>query len=156
MSRVLQIIGILCLLPYGYALYYWAFCPQCQFSLYAVFYTGVLILALPFLLAFFAVRSTVSSARAVREGMADKDPVRVAKNSGFLWFSVILAVSALAGSWQVYSVLFPEVEEGRDRLGRICETEGSRTTCRPDPEARESALEQANRKLREDRAAQGS
>jgi hypothetical protein len=43
------------------------------------------------------------------------------------------------------SIIFATPEEGRDSLGRICVTNGSRTTCRPDPAAdRPSELDRIN------------
>lgn len=142
MSRIIAFLALLCLLPYGYVGWYWVhrswIAQTTVIDPHMLFYSFVLFVAAPFLLAFFGICSAALSAKAVKASLAERKPVQAATNSGFLWFSVVLAVVMGAASWRVYPILFPEVEEGRDRLGRICEKEGSVTRCRPDPEKQRS------------------
>lgn len=56
------------------------------------------------------------------------------------------------GRIALLSIVFDTPEDGRDRLGRICETNGGSTNCRPDPAAdHRSELARANRELRHQR-----
>lgn len=148
MKRLLQILGALCLLPYAYVGWYWMdfwlFAATSQIDANMLFYSLVLIMAAPFILAFFAIRASVANARSMQSGLAEKSVPQVAGSSARLWLSVVIAVGAVAASFQVYTLLFPDVEEGGDRLGRICEREGSRTVCRPDPDTRSSATDMLN------------
>ncbi|WP_147366964.1 hypothetical protein [Aurantiacibacter zhengii] len=138
MTRVLTILGLLLLLPYAYAAYFWFVCDDCTTTGHSFLYTLVLLVAAPFLLAGFAVASAISSARAMRNSLSESRPARAAINGGFVWLAIAVAVPTLLVSYKMYDILFPEIEEGRDRLGRICERDGNSTVCRPDPETREA------------------
>jgi hypothetical protein len=150
MKRLMQVLGALCLLPYGYVGWYWVhfwlFAETSQIDAHMLLYTVVLIGAAPFIMAFFAIRASVANARSMRSGLEAQSAPEVARSSAGLWVSVVVAVGAVAASYQIYSLLFPEVEEGRDRLGRICEREGNRTVCRPDPERQRSTIDMLNEK----------
>lgn len=152
MSRVIAFLGLLCLVPYAYVGWYWLdwwlLADTNELDAHMLFYSFVLLAAAPFLLAFFAICSAVSSARTVKAGLTQKKPMQVAKGSSFLWVSVVVAITMTAFSWQLYGILFPEIEEGRDRLGRICESDGSSTTCRPDPERQRSTIDMLNAQRR--------
>lgn len=148
MSRVLTIFGLLCLLPYAYMVYFWGFCDTCVPTADSWFYSIVLIIALPFLLAGIGIFSAIAAARSLRDNLVEKSPVRAVASSGFAWIAIIVAVPTLIASYKVYELLFPEVEEGRDRLGRICEKEGNVTHCRPDPDRQTDSLTMLNRQSR--------
>ena len=151
MSRALKIFGLLLLLPYAYAAYFWFVCSDCTTTGHSFLYTFVLLVAAPFLLAGFALVSAFSGARAMRDHLSEGRPVRATVSGGFLWLAIAVAVPTAFVSYKVYNILVPEVEEGRDRLGRICEREGNRTVCRPDPETREEKQNAYNqRKWRQD------
>lgn len=151
MSRVFRALGLLVLLPYGYVGYYWlsyylADCAECQMDGHMLFYSFVLLCAAPFLMAGFGLVTAVSAARAARANISEKQPVRAATSGGVMWLAVLIAVPALYTAWEMYGILFPDVEEGRDRLGRICTKEGNSTVCRPDPARVEAMNDQYNRK----------
>ena len=150
MKRLLQIFGALCLLPYAwvgwYWLHFWLLAETTQIDAHMLLYTVVLIGAAPFVMAFFAVWGAVSSARSMKSGLAAKSAPQVATSSTGLWVSVIVAVGAITASYKIYTLVFPEVEEGRDRLGRICEREGNSTVCRPDPDRQRSTIDVLNAK----------
>ncbi len=152
MSRVITFLGLLCLVPYAYVGWYWLdwwlIAETNELDAHMLFYSFVLLVAAPFLLAFFAICSAVSSARTVKAGFMQEKPMQVAKGSSFLWVSVVVAITMTAFSWQLYGILFPDVEEGRDRLGRICEKEGNVTHCRPDPERQRSTIDTLNAQRR--------
>lgn len=151
MSRALIVLGILCLLPYAYMVYFWGFCEACTPTGDSWVYSLALLFALPFLLAGYAIVSAISGVGALRDNMAEGRPLKMAGSGLILWLAVIVAIPAIYASSRVYDVLFPEVEEGRDRLGRICEKQGNKTICRPDPEATGSALDDLNRANRKQR-----
>ncbi len=156
MSRVFRILGLLLLLPYGYVGYYWlsyylADCASCQIDAHMLFYSFVLLVASPFLLAGWGLTSAISAGRAMRSDLQERQPVQAAANGGMMWLAMLVAVPAFYASWQMYDLLFPEVEEGRDRLGRICEKEGSRTVCRPDPDSGDEMTETLNAMNRKQR-----
>ncbi len=148
MKRLMQVLSALCLLPYAYVGWYWVhfwlFAETSQIDPHMLFYTVVLIMTAPFFMPFFAIRASVANARSVRSGLEAQSAPQVARSSAGLWVSVVVAVGAVAASYQIYSLLFPEVEEGRDRLGRICERDGNSTTCRPDPERQRSMFDMLN------------
>ncbi len=101
----------------------------------------VLLMALPFLIAFFALSSAFKGVRALKDDLVERKPVRATMRAGFVWLAVIVAIPALFMSNKIYSIWFPDVEEGRDRLGRICVDEGSSVRCRPDPANRHNPFE---------------
>ncbi len=137
---------VICALPYVYMVYFWGFCSDCTPTGHSWFYSLVLFLALPFLIAGFAVSAAISGAQALRDNLVEKKPVRAVASGGFAWLAIIIAIPTVYVSWDLYRLFFPEVEEGRDRIGRICETDGSVTTCRPDPAKKRDTLDMLNEK----------
>ena len=151
MSRVLKILALLLLLPYACAAYFWFVCTDCTTTGHSFLYALVLLVAAPFLLAGFGLASAFSSARAMRDNFSEGKPVRAAISGSFVWLAIAVAVPTAFVSYKVYTILFPDIEEGRDRLGRICEREGNSTVCRPDPATREEKQNAYNqRKWRQD------
>ncbi|APE29480.1 hypothetical protein [Aurantiacibacter gangjinensis] len=154
MTTFLRILMLICLLPYAwvgwYWLDFWLLAETDNIDAQMLLNSFVLFCAAPFLIAFFAIVGSVRGAIALKDGLADRKPAQVVRNSGWLWLTVSIAVAATATSLQLYSIWFPDVPEGRDRLGRICETtETGSTRCRPDPDNTETFLDQVNRKIRD-------
>ena len=150
MSRSTKILGLILLLPYAYMVYYWTLCSDCGFTLEALWYSFFLVMAFPIFLAVFSFKGLVSSARAMRGeitaeqvvAVANGKPTKSANGRGkFFWLWLAIFVWATFACWQIYVAAFPDVEEGRDRLGRICESDGNSTRCRPDPANRKDPFE---------------
>lgn len=141
MARIGIFLGMLCLLPVAYLVYAWGVCADCASSGYTWYYSLLAIVALPFLIAAYALFSAIAGARATRDNLAEGKPAKAAASGTLTWVAIIVAVPMLIASYKIYNVINPDVEEGRDRLGRICETEGNVTRCRPDPDRRTNILE---------------
>ena len=61
------------------------------------------------------------------------------------WIGLAVMLTALPACAGLLYIILDTPEEGRDRLGRICESDGGSTTCRPDPDAdRPSELDMLN------------
>lgn len=149
MSRIFAIVGALLLLPYAYAVYYWGFCADCRMTSQSLVYSLGLFFALPFVIAAFAIYSSFSTARALRDNLVERAPVRSMFSGFWLAIAILVAVPFVAKSWKMYQLWFPEVEEDRDLLNRICERDGNSTVCRPDPQTKPDALDDVNRIPRE-------
>ncbi len=139
-------------LPYGYLVLYWTSCiaTACQFNGHVLFYSFVALIAVPFVMLMIGGGVMMGGARSVREAATSRNPIpaTVAKGAGGglrFWIGLLLVTSALPACAGLFYFLLHTPKEGRDSLGRICETEGSITTCRPDPDAdRPSELDRIN------------
>lgn len=139
-------------LPYGYLVLYWTSCiaAGCQFNGHVLFYSVVAVIAVPFVMLMIGGGVMMGGARRVREAAASRNPTpaTVAKGAGGglrFWIGLLLLTSALPACAGLFYYMLHTPKEGRDSLGRICETKGSSTTCRPDPNAdRPSDLDRLN------------
>jgi hypothetical protein len=130
-------------LPYAWLGLYWANCllgSECRFDGHMLFYTFIALLALPVLIAIFGWSLALGGARQVTAAGASQPVTPRAAMAGVrggvrFWIGLSLLLAALPVCLALASIIFATPEEGRDSLGRICETNGSRTTCRPDPAA---------------------
>ena len=137
MSRWMIILLALVALPYGYLVVYWSGClvTGCRFDGHMLFYSFVVMMG---------------GARRLRAAASPGLSVPAAAKQatgGSLRFGIglVLLVTALPTCGALFYYMLYTPEEGRDQLGRICETKGSSTTCRPDPEAdHPSELEMIN------------
>jgi len=145
MKRLFNLLFALCLLPYAYALYFWAFCSDCTVTGQSWFLTGILLFALPFLIAIYATVSAIGSARAARDNLVEHRPGKVLKSAFWLVVFLVIAIPAATTAYRLTALVTEQPEEGRDRLGRICVKEGSSTHCRPDPAKTMSTYEYLNR-----------
>lgn len=155
MSRWMIILLALLALPYGYLVLYWGNClvSGCRFNGHMLFYSFIALLAIPFVMVTIGGGVMMGGARRARRGeppsTAAACPVKDgARVRGQFWTGLALLLTALpTGAALLYLILYTP-EQGRDMLGRICETKGSSTTCRPDPDAeRPSELDRANREM---------
>lgn len=152
MSRWMIILLALLALPYGYLVVYWSGCVAtgCRFDGHMLFYTFVAVVAVPFVMLMVGGGVMMGGARQVRDAATLRNPtpaVVIESASGGLrfWIGLVLMITALPTCVTLFYLMLHTPEEGRDSLGRICETNGSRTTCRPDPEAdRPSELDRIN------------
>lgn len=152
MSRWMMILLALLALPYGYLALYWSDClvNGCRFDGHMLFYSFIALLAIPFVMATIGGGVLMGGARGMREAVVSGSPfpekVRQGVGGGLrFWIGLSLLLTALPSGAALLFLILDTPEEGRDSLGRICETEGSRTTCRPDPDAeRPSELDRIN------------
>jgi hypothetical protein len=148
----MMILLALLALPYGYLVLYWGNCAVggCQFDGHMLFYTFVALLAVPFVMLMIGGGVMLGGARRVHEAATSRNVtpstlVEGARGGLRFWIGLSLLMAALPACIALVTIIADTPEEGRDRLGRICETEGSRTTCRPDPAAdRPSELDRIN------------
>ena len=140
MSRLALIICGLLLLPYGYLVYMWTLCGDCRIGGHEILYTLLAVLAVPFVLAAMGMTAIISGARTVRRAAKQDKPVASASGGIALFLGVTVLVAVIPACISLAMLFLDQPESGRDRLGRICETEGSVTHCRPDPD-REHASE---------------
>lgn len=154
MPRWMIIVLAVLALPYGYLALYWGQCllGACRFDGHMLFYSFVALVAIPFIMAFIGGGLALRGARRLRGAAAPSGPAaRSTLAQGVrggigLWIGTALLTSAVPACAALLMLMLDTPEEGRDRLGRICETKGSVTTCRPDPDAdHPTPLEQANR-----------
>ncbi len=152
MSRWMIILLALLALPYGYLVLYWTSCiaTGCQFNGHVLFYSFVALIALPFVMLMIGGGVLMGGVRRVRMAGALRKPAPATVLEGApgglrFWIGLVLMVTALPACAGLFYLMLYTPKEGRDSLGRICETNGSRTTCRPDPEAdRPSELDRIN------------
>jgi hypothetical protein len=138
--------------PYGYLLVQWSAClvGPCRFDGYLIFYTFVGLVALPFVMATVGGAMIMGGARRVAGAAASRrsgtDSLRDGVRGGVqYWIGLVVMLTALPACVGLFYMILDTPEEGRDRLGRICETDGGKTTCRPDPDAdRPSELDMIN------------
>jgi hypothetical protein len=129
-------------LPYGYLVVYWSGClvTGCRFDGHMLFYSFVALMAAPFVMLMIGGGVMMGGAGRLRAaaspGLSAPAAAKQA-TGGTLRFAIglVLLVTALPTCGALFYYMLYTPEEGRDQLGRICETNGSRTTCRPDPEA---------------------
>lgn len=139
-------------LPYGYLAIYWTNClaSGCRFDGHMLFYSFVALVAVPFVMLMIGGAAMMGGARRIRDAAQSGAPAtaRVQRAAGGgvrFWIGLVLLVTALPACAALLGLMLYTPKEGRDSLGRICETTGSRTTCRPDPEAdRPSELDRIN------------
>ena len=148
MIILLAVLG----LPYGYLLVQWSAClvGPCRVDGHLIFYTLVGLVALPFVMATVGGAMVMGGARRMagaavtpRIGAASvRDGVRGGVQ---YWIGLAVMLTALPACAGLLYIILDTPEEGRDRLGRICESDGGSTTCRPDPDAdRPSELDMLN------------
>ena len=152
MSRWMMILLALLALPYGYLVLYWGSCAVggCRFDGHMLFYSFVALIAAPFVMAMIGGGVMMGGADRLRAaGSPGLSAPAAAKRAtgGTLRFAMglVLLLTALPTCGALFYYMLYTPEEGRDQLGRICETNGSTTTCRPDPAAdRPSELDRIN------------
>jgi hypothetical protein len=152
MSRWMIILLAVLALPYGYLAVYWtvAVTTQGQFTGNMLFLTFIALVALPFLIAIIGGGVMMGGALRLREAAVSGAPTpdKVLRGAGGglrFWIGLSLLLTALPTAATLLFRMLDTPEEGRDSLGRICETTGSRTTCRPDPAVeRPSELDRIN------------
>ncbi|MDT8279005.1 MAG: hypothetical protein RQ806_00460 [Erythrobacter sp.] len=152
MSRWMITLLALLALPYGYLVLYWTSCiaTGCRFDGHMLFYSVVAVIAVPFVMLMIGGGVMMGGARRIQQAATSRNPTpaTVAKGAGGglrFWIGLVLVISALPACAGLFYFMLYTPEEGRDSLGRICETKGSSTTCRPDPEAdRPSELDRIN------------
>lgn len=158
MSRGMILLLAVLGLPYGYLAVYWtvAITTRGPFTGNMLFFSLVALAALPFVLAFIGGALALGGARqtaaAAAAGVAGSAVPHVAadavRGGARLWIGWSVLTAAVPACIALLFLVFDTPEEGRDRLGRICESDGSSTTCRPDPDAKwPSDLDRANRVL---------
>ncbi|WAT16778.1 hypothetical protein OZN62_07440 [Aurantiacibacter sp. MUD11] len=151
MSRKAIIFLLLCLAPYAYVAFRWAACfSACRVDGHLVLHTLVLIFAIPFLMAIWGTVFVIKGARAAKTGVVEQRPVEAGIGAYVTKVAAAVAIVGGIGSFYMLQLWFDEPDPGRDRLGRICETSGSVTTCRPDPENRRDPLDMLNEQRRRD------
>lgn len=146
-------------LPYGYLVFYWTGCvaTSCRFDGHMLFYTFVALIAVPFVMLMIGGGFLLGGARRVRGAVTSQSPtpatvIEGARGGVGFWIGLSLMIAALPACASLLFLMLDTPEPGRDRLGRICEQNGSSITCRPDPDAdHPSELEQANRELQRQR-----
>ncbi|MBU7579236.1 MAG: hypothetical protein KAF27_02020 [Porphyrobacter sp.] len=142
-------------LPYGALALKWAACLAggAQIDGHLIFYTLAALVALPFVMAIMGGTLALGGARRVasaagprRAGGRAEDRIIEGTRGGVrLWIGMAVLLSALPACAAILFLLLDTPEPGRDRLGRICETDGGTTTCRPDPDAdRPSEIDMLN------------
>jgi hypothetical protein len=137
-------------LPYGYLVLYWTSCiaAGCRIDGHMLFYSVVAVIAVPFVMLMIGGGVMMGGARRVHATGRNPVPANVARGAGGglrFWAGLVLMVSALPACAGLFYFMLHTPKEGRDSLGRICETKGSSTTCRPDPDAdRPSELDRIN------------
>ena len=134
MPRAAVIFVAICLLPYAYAVWFWGFTDTTRVSGEAILLTVLLFVALPFWIGIAAWMVVAGGVREAAGAIVDRKPLAFARGTLIWYLALGVAVSMTATAVSVYVIANPDVEEGRDRLGRICEKEGSSTVCRPDPD----------------------
>lgn len=152
MSRWMMILLAVLALPYGYLVVYWTGClaTGCRFDGHMLFYTFVALVAVPFVMLMIGGGVMMGGAlRVLATGTTRKPTVgTVAQGVGGglrFWVGATLLVAALPACAGLFYLMLYTPDEGRDSLGRICETSGGSTTCRPDPAAdRPSELDRIN------------
>ena len=152
MSRWMIILLAVLALPYGYLAVYWTGClaAGCRFDGHMLFYTFVALVAVPFVMLMIGGGVMMGGARRVLDAGATRKPasgaVRQGVGGGLRFLTgLMLLIAALPACAGMFYLILRTPEEGRDSLGRICETEGGVTTCRPDPAAdRPSELDRIN------------
>lgn len=152
MSRWMILLLALVALPYGYLVVYWTIAVTTggAFSGHMLFYSFVALMAAPFVMVMIGGGVMMGGAgrlRAVASPGLSAPAVAKRATGGILRFGIglVLLVTALPTCAALLYYIFYTPEEGRDQLGRICESNGSSTTCRPDPEAdHPSELEMIN------------
>lgn len=155
MSRRATIICTLLVLPYLYLAYWWWSVLSSDNGVFSneliVWSLGLMFLS-PVVLVLLGGTAFISGTRNTKASMAQHDYQGAATSGGCAYFglrALIAGAVLLAGmAWWVLDT----PEPGRDRLGRICEKSptGSSTRCRPDPERKKSALDQANEKRQQE------
>lgn len=148
MIILLAVLG----LPYGYLLVQWGAClvGPCRVDGHLIFFTFVGFVALPFVMATVGGAMLMGGARRVAGAAVTRrsgaSSVRDGVRGGVqYWIGLVVMLTALPACAGLFYIIFDTPEEGRDRLGRICETYGGSTTCRPDPDAdRPSELDMLN------------
>jgi hypothetical protein len=137
MIILLAVLG----LPYGYLLLAWGRClvGACQVDGHMIFATLVAVFALPFVLAIIGGALALGGARRVvgapsAGGRGAQRLAEGARGGVRFWVGISLMVAMLPACAALLGLVFDTPEPGRDRLGRICETSGGTTTCRPDPD----------------------
>jgi hypothetical protein len=139
-------------LPYGYLAFYWTGCVAtgCRFDGHMLFYSFVALVAAPFVMLMIGGGVMMGGARRVLAAGTARRPTPDTLAQGVggglrFWIGLVLLITALPACAGLFYLMLYTPEEGRDSLGRICETNGSTTTCRPDPEAdRPSELDRIN------------
>jgi hypothetical protein len=152
MSRWMMILLAVLALPYGYLALYWGGCliGGCRFDGHMLFYSFVALVAAPFVMAMIGGGVMMGGLRRVHEASATSSPkpgaiLRIAGGGLRYWLGLVVMITALPTCAALFYLMLYTPKEGRDSLGRICETTGSSTTCRPDPEAdRPSELDRIN------------
>ncbi|WP_296719567.1 hypothetical protein [Erythrobacter sp.] len=148
MMILLAVLG----LPYGYLALYWGGCliGGCRFDGHMLFYSFVALVAAPFVVAMIGGGAMMGGLRRMRQPAASGTlaPGAImdrARGGLRFWLGLVMLIGALPTCAALFYLMLYTPKEGRDSLGRICETEGSATTCRPDPEAdRPSELDRIN------------
>ena len=151
-------------LPYGYLLVRWSavLAGATPADGHLVFYTLAGLVALPFVMAMVGGTLALGGARRVMgaASFGNTGPEalgEVARGGLRYWIGLSLLLAALPACAALLILAFDTPEEGRDRLGRICERDGGAITCRPDPEAdRPSEIDMLNAAMKRQRAAKGN
>ncbi len=135
MSRLAILLVLLCIAPYLHMYYVWFHC-DCSVSGDYAFWSLLLLLGSPVVLAIIALATLGGSMRALRSGLKKGDMRSIAGGGIGTYWGVSVAVFGIVVSVLVLYPFFEEPEPGRDKLGRICDTNelGTSRTCRPDPD----------------------
>ncbi len=152
MSRWMIMLLAVLALPYGYLALSWGEClvGSCRIDGHLVFYSLVGFIALPFVILTIGGGALMGGTRRARPGSASGAPTsgpteRRSRTGLRFWLGFILMIGALPACAALFYYALYTPKEGRDSLGRICETEGGATTCRADPDAdRPSDLDRLN------------
>lgn len=152
MSRWMMILLAVLALPYGYLALSWAGClvGSCRLDGNMLFYSFVGIVAAPFVMAMIGGGALMGGLRGARQPAASvrQAPgatMRQARGGLRFWLGLVLMIAALPTCAGLFYYMFHTPKDGRDSLGRICTSDGSSTTCRPDPDAdRPSDLDRLN------------
>lgn len=152
MSRWMIILLAVLALPYGYLALYWGGCliGGCRFDGHMLFYSFVALIAAPFVMAMIGGGVMMGGLRRVAEASVTSTPkpgamLHIAGGGLRFWLGLVVMVTALPTCAALFYLMLYTPKEGRDSLGRICTSDGSSTTCRPDPEAdRPSDLDRIN------------
>lgn len=145
-TRFLITLGIFAPV-YVYLAYYWTTClsTQCQISGDMIMFTLVAMIAAPVILLLAGVGLALGGVGKLREGVKAKSAGQTANASVGLALGFKLMVVAVPAVAALAYLALDIPEEGRDRLGRICEKTRSGEVCRPDPDAdRPSELDRIN------------